>query len=415
MATIPTTTVRIDPEVRAQAALVLDELGLSTSAAINAFLRAVIRTGGIPFPLRIESTNPPKRSKNDALNSAGASRKDEFYTQYEDVVAELENYREQLQGKRIFCNCDDPIQSAFVRFFVLNFNEFGIKEITATSYSGSDLARQGGKLDDGHRAQKAVITRVDDDAVLQTDGSVSWERLFAIDGNELSFLLGDGDFRSNESVALLKRADIVATNPPFSLFREYVGLLLAHNKDFVILGNMNATTYKEVFPLFRENKVWYGESIRSGDRKFHVPDSYPLDAAGCGVDDSGRRFIRVKGVRWFTNLDNGWRHKHLELTARYTSSAYPIYDNYKAIEVSRVAEIPKDYDGLMGVPITFLDKFCPEQFDIVMLANGNARTNVPAETLQEVGYRTNDRDKGGVGVINGQRTYARILIRRKSS
>jgi hypothetical protein len=177
---------------------------------------------------------------------------------------------------------------------------------------------------------------------------------------------------------------------------------------------MNAITTKEIFPLFRDNKVWYGESIRSGDRKFFVPDSYPLNAAGCGIDKNGRRFIRVKGVRWFTNLETNRRNESLELTCLYSSDKYPHYENYDAIEVGRTKNIPIDYDGIMGVPITFLDKYSPGQFDIIMLANGNARTNVSSETLSEVKYRPHPEDRGGVGIINGQRAYARILIRRKS-
>ncbi|SPZ22604.1 Uncharacterised protein [Providencia rettgeri] len=176
---------------------------------------------------------------------------------------------------------------------------------------------------------------------------------------------------------------------------------------------MNAATYKEVFPLFCYNKVWYGESIRSGDRKFYVPDSYPLNAAGCGIDERGRRFIRVKGVRWFTNLDTSRRHEHLELTYRYNPEEYPRYENYDAIDVSRTQHIPLDYDGIMGVPITFLDKYSPDQFDIIMLANGNARTNVDPKILKKVGYCPHSEDRGGVGIINGRRVYARILIQRK--
>jgi hypothetical protein len=235
-----------------------------------------------------------------------------------------------------------------------------------------------------------------------------------MEGNSLVHLAGDGDFRSDECEALLKEADIVATNPPFSLFREYISLLEHHKKDFIILGNMNAATCKEVFPLFRDNKVWYGESIRSGDRKFYVPDGYPLNAAGCGIDERGRRFIRVKGVRWFTNLDTSRRHEPITLTKHYTPDEYPRYENYGAINVGRTQDIPVDYDGVMGVPITFLDKYSPDQFEIVMLANGNARTNVSSKTLAEVGYRPHSEDRGGVGIINGRRVYARILIRRKS-
>jgi hypothetical protein len=177
---------------------------------------------------------------------------------------------------------------------------------------------------------------------------------------------------------------------------------------------MNATTCKEVFPLFRDNNVWYGESIRSGDRKFYVPDGYPLDAANCGVDERGRRFIRVKGVRWFTNLDTTRRHEPIALLRRYAPDEYPRYENYDAIEVGRTQDIPVDYHGIMGVPITFLDKYSPDQFEIVMLANGNARTNVSPEVLAAVKYRAHPEDRGGVAIIDGRRVYARILIRRKS-
>ncbi|WP_421446597.1 adenine-specific methyltransferase EcoRI family protein, partial [Agrobacterium tumefaciens] len=221
--------------------------------------------------------------------------------------------------------------------------------------------------------------------------------------------------RSDESESLLKDADVVVTNPPFSLFREYVSLLNRYKKDFIILGNMNASTYKEVFPLFRDDKVWYGETIRSGDRKFHVPDSYPFNSIGCGIDEKGRRFIRVTGVRWFTNLDTNKRHEHIALTRRYVSSEYPQYENYDAIDVGRTQNIPVDYEGIMGVPITFLDKYSPDQFEIIMLANGNARTNVSSRTLKEVGYRLHAEDRGGVGIVNGRRVYARILIRKKRS
>lgn len=413
MAALPTTTVRIDPDIRAQAAVVFDQLGLSTSAAINAFLKAVVRTGGIPFEMRLASASAPKRVNNAALNRAGNVRKDEFYTQYEDVAAELVNYGEKFRDKVVFCNCDDPVQSAFVKFFVRHFNEFGIKKVIATSYAGSSLAWEGASSRASSPAQRAVITKVNDQKVLLSDATIDWNQLSSLRGNSFGTLREDGDFRSGECLELLEEADVVATNPPFSLFREYVNQLMAYNKDFVILGNMNATTYKEVFPLFSGNTVWYGETIRSGDRKFHVPDTYPLDAAGCGVDEAGRRYIRVKGVRWFTNLDNGRRHERLELNAKFHSLFYPRYENYDAIEVSRVADIPVDYDGLMGVPITFLDKFCPDQFEIIMLANGNARTNVPAETLSKVGYRPHSLDKGGVGIIENERTYARILIRKK--
>lgn len=191
---------------------------------------------------------------------------------------------------------------------------------------------------------------------------------------------------------MLKEADLVVTNPPFSLFREYLMLLINYNKEFVIIGNVNAISYKEVFPLIKSEKVWLGPSITSGDRKFNVPDDYPLNAAGCGIDQDGKRFIKVKGVRWFTNLDHKKRHEKLDLVCKYSPEEYPHYDNYDAIEVSKTANIPCDYEGIMGVPITFLDKYNPEQFEIVRFRKG---------------------DDGRDLCVNGKCPYFRILIRNK--
>lgn len=411
----PTTTIRIDPEVKKQAGEVFDQIGIGMSAAINTFLKAVVREGAMPFDLKPDRPKLGSNSRNATLNHAFIVKKDEFYTQYEDVAKELVKHRDHLRGKAVLCNCDDPFESAFFRFFVLHFDKFELARLTSTCYAGSPMAGQEYPLEGTTGAYKAVVTEIPDETLLRPDGSLDLQALFAMPGNSLEHLAGDGDFRSEECEALLREADIVATNPPFSLFRDYIGLLELHQKDFIILGNMNAATYREVFPLFRDNKVWYGETIRSGDRKFYVPDSYPLNAAGCGVDDRGRRFIRVKGVRWFTNLDTRRRHEPLILTHRYTPSKYLRYENYDAIDVSRTQDIPVDYDGVIGVPITFLDKYSPDQFDIIMLANGNARTNVARDTLEEVGYRPNPEDRGGVGIINGRRVYARILIRRKTA
>lgn len=297
---------------------------------------------------------------------------------------------------------------------MLNFNKLELTGLTSTCYAGSPIAGQEYPLEGVTSAYKAVVTEVPDESLVRPDGSLDLELLFTMQGNSLEHLAGDGDFRSDECETLLRKADIVVTNPPFSLFREYINLLIRHRKKFIILGNMNAATYKEVFPLFCQNKVWYGESIRSGDRKFYVPDSYPLNAACCGIDERGRRFIRVKGVRWFTNLDTSRRREPIELTCHYTPEKYPHYENYNAIEVGRTQNIPVDYEGIMGVPITFLDKYSPNQFEIIMLANGNARSNVSSSILKEVGYRPHSEDRGGVGIINGRRVYARILIRRKS-
>lgn len=414
MSTKPTTTIRIDLDVKKRASEVFDEIGIGMSAAINTFLKAVAREGTMPFDINLERPKLHLKSGNATLNHAFIVKKDEFYTQYEDVAREMMKHREQLKGKTILCNCDDPFESAFFRFFVLNFDKLGLTGLTSTCYAGSPIAGREYPLEGVTGAYKAVVTEVPDEHLVRPDGSLDLEPLFTMKGNSLEHLAGDGDFRSDECVTLLKKADIVVTNPPFSLFREYISLLVRHERDFIILGNMNAATYKEVFPLFCHNKVWYGESIRSGDRKFYVPDSYPLNAAGCGIDEGGRRFIRVKGVRWFTNLDTSRRHEPIELTCRYTPEEYPRYENYDAIDVGRTQNIPVDYDGIMGVPITFLDKYSPDQFDIVMLANGNARSNVSSKILKEAGYRPHSEDRGGVGIINGRRVYARILIRRKS-
>lgn len=413
MATKPTTTIRIDPDVKKRAGEVFDDIGISMSAAITTFLKAVIREGTMPFEIKNDRPKPSTNSVNAKLNHAFIVKKDEFYTQYEDVEKEILNHQKNLKGKTIFCNCDDPFESAFFRFFVIHFNKIGLAGLISTCYAGSSAAGREYPLEYGAGAYKAVVTEVPDDDVTRPDGSLDLEHLFALPGNSLAYLDGDGDFRSEECKGLLAEVDVVVTNPPFSLFREFIELLVSHKKDFIILGNMNATTTKEIFPLFRDNKVFYGESIRSGDRKFFVPDSYPLNATGCGIDENGRRFIRVTGVRWFTNLKTSKRHKALELTCRYSPDEYPRYENYNAIEVGRTQNIPIDFDGIMGVPITFLDKYSPDQFEIIMLANGNARTNVPPKTLSRVKYRPHPEDKGGVGIINGQRSYARILIRRK--
>ena len=413
MSNKPTTTVRIDLDVKRRANEVFDEIGIGMSAAINSFLKAVAREGCMPFDMKPTKLKSAKPARNATLNQAFVVKKDEFYTQYEDVAREMLKHREQFDGRSVLCNCDDPFESAFFRFFVLHFEKLGLSKLVCTCYAGSPIAGQEYPLNEIGGAYKAVVTQIPDENLVCPDGSLDLHSLFAIEGNSLMYLSGDGDFRSPECETLLAEADIVATNPPFSLFRDFIGLLDRHEKKFIILGNMNASTYREVFPLIRENKVWYGESIRSGDRKFHVPDCYPLNAAGCGIDDRGRRYIRVKGVRWFTNLDSSKRHDPINLTQKYSPDAYPRYENYDAIEVNRTQNIPADYSGIMGVPITFLDKYSPNQFEIVMLANGNTRTNVLPKTLKEVGYCPHPEDRGGVGMLDGKRAYARIFIRRK--
>lgn len=283
-------------------------------------------------------------SANTNLHKAKGAKNDEFYTQLTDVAKELMHYKAHFKDKIVLCNCDDPTWSAFWKYFHLNFAELGLKRLISTHYDREEAT------------YKMEYTGGNDND---------------IDVGVKTPLEGNGDFRNQECLDLLDECDIVVTNPPFSLFREYVACLMEHKKKFLILGNMNALTYKEIFPLIRDNQLWYGASIHSGDRKFYVPDDYPLKASGCGVDDNGRKFIRVKGVRWYTNLDYKARHEKLVLWKNYTPEEYPKYDNYDAINVNKYSEIPCDYDGVMGVPITFIDYYCPEQFEIVAFRKGD--------------------------------------------
>lgn len=311
---------------------------------------------------------------NKNLNAAKVAKKDEFYTQLSDIERELQHYWQHFRGKVVLCNCDDPYESNFFKYFALRFNQLELKKLICTCYNGSPVTGNelaihfDGFNDDEPKkiAYKVEITEVKDE---NGDGAVDLsdvQYLLKNNKNVLS-ILKTGDFRSQECIELLKEADIVVTNPPFSLFREYIGQLMKYQKKFLIIGNMNSITCKEIFPYVQNNKMWIGPSISSGDRKFYVPDDYPLNAAGCGVDSDGKRFIRVKGVRWFTNLDHNKRHEDLDLVCRYSEDEYPTFDNFDAIEVGKTSDIPYDYDGIMGVPITFLDKYNPDQFEILGL------------------------------------------------
>ena len=289
---------------------------------------------------------------NKDLNKAKAAKKDEFYTRLEDIELELKHYRHHFKGKTVLCNCDDPRCSNFFRYFTLNFEVLGLKKVIATCYKNQDV-----DLFSQHECEKAVYQIY--------EGDKNHNRKVDEDEIEVKYLEGDGDFRSKECVALLEEADIVVTNPPFSLFREFVSFLVQHNKKFLIIGNINAITCKEIFPLVKDNKLWLGASIHSGDREFQVPDDYPLQASGWRVDEDGKKYIRVKGVRWFSNLDYDERYEDIPLFRKYDPNDYPKYVNYDAIEVSKTSDIPCDYDGLMGVPITFMDKYNPNQFEII--------------------------------------------------
>ena len=318
---------------------------------------------------------------NKNLNQAKNAKKDEFYTQLVDIENELRHYKEHFKGKTVLCNCDDPRVSNFFHYFSYNFEQLGLKKLITTCYKN-----QNRDLFSQNDAEQAIW--------LEYFGDRNGNRVPDPEEIGIHYFKGDGDFRSQECIELLKEADIVVTNPPFSLFREFLDVLMKYEKRFLIIGNVIAASYQETFQLIKANKLWLGASIHSGDREFGVPKDYPLNAAGCREDEKGNKFIRVKGVRWFTNLDYKERHEDLILFKRYTPEEYPKYDNYDAINVDKTAEIPMDYDGVMGVPITFLDKYNPEQFEIV-------------------GNELDLNIEKGRGYINGKRMYSRIFIRRK--
>ncbi|MBR6141971.1 MAG: adenine-specific methyltransferase EcoRI family protein [Bacteroidaceae bacterium] len=352
---------------------------------------------------------------NKNLSAAKTAKKDEFYTQLTDIERELQHYWPHFRDKVVLCNCDDPYESNFFKYFALRFNQLGLKKLICTCYDGSPI--MGTQLmlfgldaegEEKEVAYKVEITEVSD---VNGDGAVDLadvEYLIKNDKNILSCLRGNGDFRSKECIELLKEADIVVTNPPFSLFREYIGQLMEYGKKFLIIGHQNAITYKEVFPLLQSNQVWLGYGFKGGAAHFFSPYE---DIATAG--DHREDLIRVSGVNWFTNLEIPKRNEELDLVCRYSHEEYPHYDNYNAINVNRTQDIPYDYPGIMGVPITFLDKYCPEQFEIVWQASGNTRASAPSEILKDVGYKVHPEDRGGCGVVNGKRQYSRILIRNK--
>lgn len=378
---------------------------------------------------------------NRLLANAKSAKQDEFYTQYVDIQKEIEAYLEfdpdTFREKVVYCNCDDPFESNFFKYFAANFNRLGLKKLVSTSYDGSPIAGQGTlfpEYDEGTgnrpkpKALAVVLDGVKDEdgdgAANITDVEIFLKRnkaaRIALKGDKGKY--PGGDFRSSECVAFLKEADIVVTNPPFSLFREYVAQLVDHGKKFLIIGNQNAITYNDVFPLIRANKLWLGVTIRSGDREFRVPDHYPLNAAGTRVDEKGAKYIRVKGVRWYTNLDHGRRHEPLPLMTiadnikfskhkEVLGIGYETYCNFDALEVPFTDAIPSDFDGIMGVPITFLDRYDPDQFEII--ANGDDRDEMQALGVPPLGPEyVGNAGRRKVGVPSTKKAaYKRIFIR----
>ncbi len=348
------------------------------------------------------------------LSDAKKACNDEFYTQYADIQAEVNAYIDYdpdvFRGKTVLLPCDDPEWSNFTKFFAQNFSRFGLKKLVSTSYAvaskpvqtelfPSMLERRSPEYDAEKSRTRGKLFVLDRD----TDGNGR------IDINDLrmtEYLSGDGDFRSGEVCRLRDEADMIVTNPPFSLFREFLPWIMNSSKRFLIIGNMNAVTYKDVFPIIKSNRMWFGPSISSGDREFAVPLEYPLKAAGFRIDEAGNHYIRVKGVRWFTNLEHGRRHQPLSLMTmadnlRFSrhreirENGYRRYDDYDAIDVPYTDAIPSDYRGVMGVPISFLDKFCPEQFEIIGLDR----------------YVADNPHYGTRFSVGGRETYARVLIR----
>jgi hypothetical protein len=340
--------------------------------------------------------NGEKKSLNHSLGAARATKQDEFYTQLSDIEKELRYYTKHFKGKTVLCNCDDPRVSNFFHYFTYNFEKLKLKKLIATCYKN-----QNADLFSTHKAEKGVY--------LEYNGDTNGNRV--PDPAEIGVhkFKGDGDFRSEECIALLKQADIVVTNPPFSLFREYVLQLIDYDKNFLIIGNQNAISYKETFALIKANKIWLGYSHPVA---FVVPNHYEQREVRSWRDEDGTNWRSLGNACWFTNLDIAKRHEELILYKSYTPKDYPKYVNYDAIEVSKFADIPADYDDAMGVPVTFLEKYNPDQFEIL----GSSRMlGKPMLSFAEKGSFL----QGGMRfyLSNGdgthRRMYERLVIKKK--
>lgn len=347
------------------------------------------------------------KSSNKNLRKANKEKNDEFYTQLSDIEKELRHYKEHFKGKVVFCNCDDPRISNFFHYFSYNFENLGLKKLIATCYKNQDM-----DLFSQNASEKAVY--------LEYTGDKNGDKIPNSDEIEINHLIGDGDFRSLECIELLKQADIVITNPPFSLFREYVAQLMEHEKRFIIVGNQNSITYKEIFRLIKENKMWLGYGFTRN--MAHFVNRHYVDYAS--DTDHKEGMIRVSGVVWFTNIDTKKRHEDLILYKTYygNESEYPKYDNFDAINVDKTKDIPMDYHGFIGVPITYIDKYNPEQFEIIGLgiSSSGIEIGVNPYTDEHKKYRKEVQKRGAVdgdlymlknGVV--EVPYARVIIKNK--
>jgi len=363
---------------------------------------------------------------NENLGAARKAKNDEFYTQYEDIEKEMNAYldydKNVFKNKTILLPCDDPEWSNFTKYFAQNFEKLGLKKLISTSYAPNSK-----NLDDLFAPTEYEIgSDKYDKSKSESNGRIftltrdtNKDKRIDFEDIEWDYLEGDGDFRSEEIKALRDKSDIIITNPPFSLFRQFLAWIIDGNKRFAIIGNLNAIGYKETFPLIKDNAMWLGQTISSGDREFRVPESYPLESAGWRVDDKGNKFIRVKGVRWFTNLEHGRRHQPLPLMTKADNikfskhkevkdAGYLSYDNYDAIEVPFTDAIPSDHKGVMGVPISFLDKYNPDQFEIL-----GSRRWAKSPVLQSLYRGDKSLDTDFSTFVQGRETYDRIFIRHR--
>ncbi len=327
-----------------------------------------------------------EKTQNRNLTKAKKNKKDEFYTQLSDIENELRHYKEHFKDKVIYCNCDDPRVSNFFHYFSYRFEQLGIKKLIATCYKSQNM-----NLFSQNDSDKAIY--------LEYNGDKKGNRIPDPEEIGIIHLKGDGDFRNKECIELLKQADIVVTNPPFSLFREYISQLIEYDKKFIVIGSQNAITYKEIFKLIKENKIWLGN--KSGDMSFKVPENYEPKETRYWKDEKGQKWRSMGNITWFTNLDHDKRHEDLILYKEYNEAEYPKYDNYDAINVNKVAEIPVDFKGAIGVPITFLDKYNPKQFEILGKTNNKEHAGI---------YLLN---KEVTAMVNNKKLYHRILIKNK--
>ncbi|MDO4993568.1 MAG: adenine-specific methyltransferase EcoRI family protein [Bacteroidales bacterium] len=368
---------------------------------------------------------------NETLSKAKEAKNDEFYTQYHDIEREVEAYLEYdpdvFKGKTVLLPCDDPEWSNFTRYFAQNFERLGLHKLISTSYAYESKKYKGPiqlSLFETEAPQFDPVKTPTHGKIFVLDRDTTGDGRINIDDLEWQYLEGDGDFRSHEVTLLRDEADIIVTNPPFSLFREFMAWMVDANKKFLVIGSMNALCYKEIFPLIKKNKAWLGNGFQSGNAFFRIIGEANY---ANGVYDESTGLVKFRNCCWLTNLDHGRRHQPLQLMTmednlKYSKHkeikgkpAYDHYDNYDAIEVPYTDAIPSDYEGIMGVPISFLDKYCPEQFEIIWQASGNTRASAPKTVLLELKYKQHSEDRGGCTVVRNKRTYGRIFIRKKQS